>query len=133
MSTLSEAQEAWNEFASYNKKGIRFSPNQHAEWNFIEGYLQGARAIEAAVLERREPVALADPGRRLYAKWTDEQGIHCNRFPGWTELSQQERDEWNRKATPTLMEYGRACHGWQPKIVERFLIKPGGKNSPVTS
>lgn len=40
---MKKAQDAWASFASYDKKGIYYSPNQHAEWNFIEGYLQGLR------------------------------------------------------------------------------------------
>lgn len=38
------------------------------------------------------------PARRLYNRWTDNQGIHCNRFPGWDELSSRERDEWRLTA-----------------------------------
>lgn len=37
--------------------------------------------------------------RRLYLKWIDKQGIHCNRFPSWDELSGEVRDEWRDKAS----------------------------------
>lgn len=36
--------------------------------------------------------------RVLYGRWTDNQGIHCNRFPSWRELSDDNRAEWIAKA-----------------------------------
>jgi hypothetical protein len=36
--------------------------------------------------------------KRLYSKWTDEQGVHCNRFPAWSELTLREHDKWLTKA-----------------------------------
>lgn len=38
--------------------------------------------------------------RKLYNKWVDNQGIHCNRFPGFGELSAEEQNNW----------IDRACH-----------------------
>jgi hypothetical protein len=37
--------------------------------------------------------------RKLYARWTDNQGVHCNRFPSWGEISQKERGAWIERAT----------------------------------
>jgi hypothetical protein len=37
---------------------------------------------------------LETTARKLYVAWTDAQGIHCNRFPAWHELSEASREKW---------------------------------------
>jgi len=37
--------------------------------------------------------------RKLYSKWTDSHDkIHCNRFPSWSDLGEEDRAEWRDKA-----------------------------------
>lgn len=40
----------------------------------------------------------ATKAKKIYAHWTDNQGIHSNRFPAWHELTKSSRDEWLLKA-----------------------------------
>lgn len=65
--------------------------------------LRSAISHFAPTAERGEAdeVAVEILARQLYAKWNGNQGIHCNRFPGWNELSEKERDEWRAKARVT--------------------------------
>lgn len=67
---------------------------KHVDHNEI---FRDADKVEAAAL-------------KLYAQWTDSQGVHCNRFPSWYELSephkQQYRDQARAKQHPaTAPEY----------------------------
>lgn len=39
----------------------------------------------------RDLLAIA---RRFHSDWTESQGIHSNRFPGWNELSAAQRAAW---------------------------------------
>lgn len=40
---------------------LRFAPNEHAEWNFIEGFIQGARTLPMTALAAEpEPTALQE-------------------------------------------------------------------------
>lgn len=59
-------------------------------------WIKPAAAAAPSQPEDAESDVLA---RRLYTKWADDQGIHCNRMPGWLELSDAERNEWRTKAT----------------------------------
>jgi hypothetical protein len=63
-----------------------------------------------------------DAGRPLYSKWVDQQGIHSNRLPAWSELSDAERVGWNVKAAPAssapIYDHrakSTACDGTGPK------------------
>ncbi len=38
--------------------------------------------------------------RKMYSKWTDSQGSHCNRYPSYNELSDAAREDWMIKANP---------------------------------
>ena len=41
----------------------------------------------------------AQAGKSLYDEYSgNHPTIHSNRFPSWSELTQAQRDEWNRKA-----------------------------------
>jgi hypothetical protein len=52
------------------------------------------------------PAKMEAAARQLYAKWTDEQGVHCNRFPSWDELPQKEQNKWLAKASPSNQSQG---------------------------
>ena len=56
--------------------------------------LHGAAGRSAS----RAPADVEALAMRMYGKWTDNQGIHCNRFPSWSELSEANRGEWMKKA-----------------------------------
>lgn len=43
-------------------------------------------------------VAFERTARKLYTEWTDNQDIHCNRFPSWEELDEKARVKWRKKA-----------------------------------
>ena len=72
------------------------------------GYDMTAKMLyDYAALLERQASAVPDgkldgnfAGHKLYSRWVDEQGIHCNRFPSWGELDQSDRDGWVRKAAP---------------------------------
>jgi hypothetical protein len=40
----------------------------------------------------------------LYGFWTELQGIHCNRFPAWHELTYVEKQDWLAKNRITVVE-----------------------------
>lgn len=44
--------------------------------------------------------------RNAYAIWTDNQGIHCNRFPSWDECDPATRNHW-RQQVRAAAEIGR--------------------------
>lgn len=38
-------------------------------------------------------------GKELYSQYSgNHPTTHCNRFPSWSELTQAQRDRWDRKA-----------------------------------
>lgn len=55
----------------------------------------GPEIAAQGALAEPDSIALA---KRMYGEWTDEQGIHCNRFPAFSELSTAAQQEWIGKA-----------------------------------
>ncbi len=47
---------------------------------------------------------VAVEAHRLYSKWTEEQGIHSNRYPSFFELSAAAQQDWNEKAYISLTQ-----------------------------
>jgi hypothetical protein len=42
--------------------------------------------------------------KSLYAKHVDSTGIHCNRFPGWGELTDSDKREWRTAAADAIAD-----------------------------
>jgi hypothetical protein len=70
-------------------------------WAWRERAVLAAAEADKASSEA-DATAWLKEARRLYSKWTDEQGIHCNRFPAWSELSLREHSDWIDKARAAL-------------------------------
>ena len=46
-------------------------------------------------------------GKSMYDEYSgNHPTIHCNRFPSWSELTHDQRDEWNRKAATLGRQQG---------------------------
>ena len=45
---------------------------------------------------------LAATAKRMYSDWADQQGVHCNRFPEFSELSRKDKCKWILKARALL-------------------------------
>ena len=58
----------------------------------------------------------AQAGKSLYDEYSgNHPTIHSNRFPSWSELTHDQRDEWNRKAATLGRQRARV---WRIRIGE---------------
>lgn len=49
-----------------------------------------------------DAVIIEQAARLRYNTWTDNQSIHCNRFPPWEELDESSRRQWREQVINDL-------------------------------
>lgn len=60
--------------------------------------MKSAPAVGAPPPGAADDVSAEHAGRALYHQHIDLGGIHCNRYPAWSELSEADRAEWIKRA-----------------------------------
>jgi hypothetical protein len=49
-------------------------------------------------MTKEQAIGILALARKMYTASTDNQDIHCNRFPSWEELTHESRITWFEKA-----------------------------------
>lgn len=92
-----------------------FADQAKAAMHYAANVLEAADAAVTAERQRAEQGGAQDvieaTARKLYGAWTDNQSIHCNRFPGWSELDPAAKKMWLERAailasTPSAVSGG---------------------------
>ena len=101
-----------------SKDGVRFGKNCWYSHEKITGYTAEqlntgdcgvtGRAYMDWVRANLQPVipvnasapdSIDAAASKLYGAWTNNQGIHCNRLPGWSELGPAAQKMWLERAS----------------------------------
>lgn len=67
----------------------------NVRWAYMHSIVSHFRLMispAAPDIEKTDPVFQANAKR--YSAWCDNQGIHSNRFPAWSEMSEADRAAW---------------------------------------